>query len=496
MNILFASSEMAPFARTGGLGDVSGSLPGALASLGHRVTVVMPFYRQVKDGSFNIRKLKMTLKVPFRDKVLRTSVFHTALHADVPVYFIRQDEYFGRSNLYGTPKGDYRDNAERFMFFCRAVLHLTKSIAFQPDIIHCHDWQTALLPVYLKSVYTDDPFFRQTRTLFTIHNLAYQGVFSRDVLKAGGLPESLFSMAALEFYGKVNLMKGGILFSDLVTTVSKKYAREILTPEYGYGLDGVLRTRKKDVFGVLNGVDYRTWNPETDPHIAANYSSDDLSGKKECKEDLLADFKIGTGTDIPIIGIVSRLAAQKGFDILDEALEDILDTGSILILLGAGDAGFERRFAELGKKHEAVGIKIGFDDVLAHKIEAGSDMFLMPSRYEPCGMNQMYSLRYGTIPIVRATGGLDDTIRAYDPRKGAGNGFKFRGYSARDLLKAVRKAVSVFRKHTLWSGLMINAMKEDFSWAHSASEYVDLYHRIRIKKTVGIHRGRSHVRHS
>jgi len=483
LNVLFASSEVAPYAKTGGLADVSEALPRALAALGLSLIVVTPFYRQVGEGGFDLQEVKTSLKVPVGERELPTAVFRTRPFSGVPVYFIRRDEYFDRGELYGTPEGDYFDNAERFIFFCRAVLLLAKKIGFQPGIIHCNDWQTALLPVYLQKTFKDDPFYRQTRTLFTIHNLAYQGIFARGALTAGGLPESLFSMDALEFYGKLNFMKGGILFSDAVTTVSEKYAREILTPEFGYGLDGVLRNRKGDIFGVENGVDYRIWNPETDPFIAARYSAGDLSGKKRCKEDLLAAFGIEAAGETPVIGMVSRLAGQKGMDILDEAFHELLATGAVVIILGAGDSVYEKRFAELGKRHRSAGVKIGFDDVLAHKIEAGSDMFLMPSRYEPCGMNQLYSLRYGTIPIVRATGGLDDSIREFEPDTGEGTGFKFVDYSARALLKAVSKAVFVYRSRLHWSRLMANAMKEDFSWNAAASRYSYLYERIRISET-------------
>ncbi len=476
LKILFASSEITPFAKTGGLADVSGSLPPALASLGHQVIVVTPLYRSTKGGKSGLERHEKILSVPFKGQPLAARVFLSNLGSEVPVYFIQRDEFFDRSGLYGTPDGDYIDNPERFIFFSRSILEMSKLIGYLPDIIHCHDWQTSLVPVYLKSIYKNDSNFKKIRSVFTIHNLAYQGVFPKETMPVSGLPQDLYSVKGLEYYGKMNFMKGGILFSDKITTVSERYSKQIQTPEYGYGLDGVLRDRTEDIVGILNGVDYTAWNPETDSHIAANFDVKDLSGKQKCKEELIKIFDL-QGTDkSPVIGLISRLADQKGFDILAEAMEDLLKLDICLIILGTGDAKYERQYGALGKKYPGrLGVKIAFDNALAHKIEAGSDMFLMPSKYEPCGLNQMYSLKYGTIPIVRATGGLDDTIKEFNPERGNGNGFKFGAYSSVELIKAVKRARYLYRNKRLWTKLMENAMKEDFSWKKSAWKYEQVY---------------------
>lgn len=478
IKILFASSEVNPFAKTGGLADVSSSLPAAFVSQGYEVVVVMPMYRSVMERAFKLKQVEKVLEIPFRGRLLKTKIFHSEIESNLLIYFIKKDEFYDRSMLYGTAEGDYFDNADRFIFFSRAVLNLGKLIEFQPDIIHCNEWQTALVPVYLKSSYKDDPFFRSTRTVFTIHNLAYQGIFPREYMTVSGLTPELFSLKGLEYYGQMNFMKGGILFSDIVTTVSAKYAEEIKTPEYGYGLDGVLRDKSDDLYGVLNGVDYTEWSPENDPHIAANYSAKSLSGKKACKEDLMDVVKLKGRIDTPLIGMTTRLAQQKGCDILAEAADELMKLDLFLVLLGQGDERYEKIIAELGKKYKGrFGVKIGFDNVLAHKIEAGSDMFLMPSRYEPCGLNQMYSLKYGTVPIVRATGGLDDTIEEFDPKTEKGNGFKFAEYSSEALIEEVKKALSVYKNKKLWARLVKKAMKEDFSWEKSALKYGELYKR-------------------
>jgi len=482
LNVFFATSETTPYAKTGGLADVSGALPPAVAALGAEVKLVMPLYRSVMDGDFGLKLLDEHLNVLHRGRVLSSRVYMLERGPRLNVYFIRRDEFFDRKMLYGTPEGDYFDNADRFIFFSRAVFQLGKLLAVKPDIIHCNDWQTGLIPVYLKNVFQDDPFFRKTRTLLTIHNLAYQGVFPGEYMEISGLPASLFSMQGLEYYGKMNFVKGGILFSDLINTVSEKYSLEIRTPEFGQDLDGVLRGRSADIFGVLNGVDYEQWNPSTDPFLAANYGPGDLAGKKKCKEDLLRVYGLDENREIPVIGVISRLAGQKGFDILAEAMEEILRLNLYLVILGTGDAKYEKQFAEIGRKHrDRVGVRIDFDNALAHKIEAGSDMFLMPSRYEPCGLNQMYSLKYGTIPVVRATGGLDDTILEFDPETGEGNGFKFEEYSSGELVKAVKRARWMYEDKDHWQKIVSNAMSEDFSWGRSAKKYMDLYRKALTK---------------
>jgi starch synthase len=476
LKILFASSEVAPFAKTGGLADVSASLPSALADSGHQVIIVMPLYRTIKQGDFDLVPFENPLEVSFNGEIIEEKIFFAQRVRNPTVYFIQQDKFFDREALYGTPEGDYPDNAERFIFFSRGILQAAKSINFQPDIIHCNDWQTGLVPVYLRSLYKTDPFLQNMRVIFTIHNLAYQGIFPKEYMRTSELPSEVFSMDGIEYYNKMNFMKAGIVFADFITTVSEKYAHEIRTSEFGYGLEGVLENRQSNLFGVLNGVDYSQWSPESDPHIAANYHLMDLSGKQECKKDLMNIFQLSGSKDWPVIGMISRLADQKGFDILAEALNELLKRNLFLVILGKGDEKYERQFGKIAEEYKGrVGVKIAFDNALAHKIEAGSDMFLMPSRYEPCGLNQMYSLKYGTIPVVRATGGLDDTIREFDPKTGEGNGFKFEDYSSQALIAAVEKAISVFNTKDAWRRLMDNAMKEDFSWTKSANKYEEIY---------------------
>jgi starch synthase len=471
LKIIFVSSEMVPFAKTGGLADVSGTLPKAIKSLGHEIVGVIPFYKNISGEDTGIR-----MDIPFPDKNEYCSVAKGSLNGLVPIYFIRKDEYFLRDYLYSTSTGDYPDNMERFRLFSRAVIEMLKYIDFKPDIIHCNEWQTALIPVYLKTIYKNDPFLSNTTTIFTIHNLAYQGIFDKEKFYLTGLPEELFNINGLEFWGKINLLKGGILFSDLINTVSPKYCKELQTEEYGYGLDGVLRNRNKDLYGILNGVDYEEWNPETDRFIISNYSIKNLSGKRKCKEDLINEFKLIKDLDLPLIGMISRLADQKGFDILVPIIDRIIDLGALFVLLGTGEKRYHDLFKEIGKRYKGrVAIKIAFDNRLAHKIEAGSDMFLMPSKYEPCGLNQIYSMKYGTIPIVRGTGGLDDTVINFDPSSLEGNGFKFYEYSSDAFLKKIEEGIKLYRNKDLWLKIIKNAMNADFSWERSAREYINLY---------------------
>ena len=476
LKILFTSSEVTPFAKTGGLADVSAALPNSLKKLGHEVIVVMPMYRSVMEGGFELTEMRDSVELVWEGRKIRSKVFYTDSGSNLRVYFIRRDEFFDRSMLYGTSEGDYFDNAERFIFFTQAVILLAKMIKFKPHIIHLNDWQTSLVSVYLKTIYKNDDFFKTTATVFTIHNLAYQGIFPSEYMLLSGLPSELFSIEGLEYYGKMNFMKGGILFSDVITTVSEKYSHEIQTAEFGYGLEGVLRKRRNFLFGVLNGADYKEWNPENDPYLVANYGLHDLSGKIKCKKDLIKIFNLNPEEDAPIIGMVSRLADQKGLDLLVSGVEKVLRLGVSLVILGKGDERYEKKLSDLEKKYgSSFGVKIAFDNQLAHKIEAGADFFLMPSRYEPCGLNQMYSMKYGTIPIGRATGGLDDTIREFNPETGEGNGFKFVDYSVEALIEAVKRALKVYQDKNLWLKLMRNAMKEDFSWEKSAKKYENIY---------------------
>lgn len=473
LNVVMASPEVVPFAKTGGLADVTGSLPHALKRLGCNVALFMPLYREIVEKGVPLEPTGVEITVPLGRRTLTAKVCRGEADG-IPVYFIKRDEFFDRAFLYGTPEGDYFDNLERFTFFSRAVLEALKvdKLGVKADVIHCHDWQTGLIPAYIRDTYKNA--FPDVRTVFTIHNIAYQGLFPYYLFSCTGLTADVFSMDGMEFWGKMNLLKAGIVFSDLVTTVSEGYSKEIQTAEYGYGLEGVLKSRRKDLHGVLNGVDYTQWDPETDEFIPYNFTAQDLEGKKGCKKGVIKEFSLKIKPDEPLVGIISRLADQKGFDILAGAMEDILKLKIGVVVLGTGEKKYHILFEELARRHpDRLGVKITFDNALAHRIEAGCDMFLMPSKYEPCGLNQIYSLRYGTIPVVRATGGLDDTIRDY--KSGVGNGFKFREYSKRALVEKLKEAAGVYKDKKAWEDLQKKAMQEDYSWERSARRYIELY---------------------
>ena len=482
MRIAFAASEGVPFSKTGGLADVVGALPRALAVAGHEVSVYLPLYRQTRLSEARIAVRSVT--IPFDDHYRFCSVVEGGEIAGVRHYFIDYPPFFDREGLYGSSSGDFADNAERFALFSRAVLEASKILGV-PQIFHCHDWQSALVPILLRTQYTEDPAFRDAATVFTIHNAGYQGLFSPDTLPLLTLPWDLFTMSKMEFFGNVNFLKGALAYADFVTTVSRKYSQEIQTTEYGFGLEGVLRDRAATVAGILNGVDYDVWSPETDKFIAASFSDPDLSGKTRCKQDLLDAFGISQpDLRLPVFGIVSRFVAQKGFDLMSQIMDRLAREEMIVVALGSGDRSFEEMFLRLHKQFpNKIAVKIAYDNPLAHKIEAGSDMFLMPSRYEPCGMNQIYSLKYGTVPIVRATGGLDDTIEPWDPRTGKGTGFKFWEYSGESLLLTIKQALHAFRDQGTWQQLMRNGMAKDFSWKASAKEYVRVYEKARQLRT-------------
>jgi starch synthase len=398
----------------------------------------------------------------------------------VRYFFVDYPPYFDRDGLYVDGGADYPDNAQRFALFARAALELVKRTGV-PELIHCHDWQSALVPVLLKSQHAKDPALARVPVVFTVHNLGYQGLFPRETVPALGLPWSLFTMEALEFYGQVNFLKGGLVFADFVTTVSRKYAQEIQTEEYGHGLDGVIRRRAATVTGIVNGVDYSEWSPETDKFLVAHYSVDKLDGKRACKKDLLEQFHL-PAADLkkPLVGIVSRFATQKGFDLIAEVADELMENDLKVVALGTGEPEFETLFRELAERFpKKFAVRIAYDNALAHKIEGGSDIFLMPSRYEPCGLNQIYSLKYGTVPVVRATGGLDDTIEPFDLRTGRGTGFKFAEYAGEALLDCLEQALHVYERNPeAWRRLMENGMRKDFSWNASAAEYEQLYQRV------------------
>jgi starch synthase len=471
MKILFVSPEGLPFSKTGGLADVVEALPKALVEMGHEVAVVLPRYRNTKVAGV----LVPSLTVPNGTAWRFAAVADGGVVHGVRYFFVDDPEYFDRDQLYGERGQDYPDNAQRYAAFSRAAIEIAKQV-WPAEVIHCHDWQSALVPVILRVQYANDAAMQAVPVVLTVHNMGYHGLFPREVLEAVGLPDTLFSIDGLEFYGRVNYLKGGLVFADYLTTVSRKYAKEIQTPEYGHGLDGVNRIRADRFVGILNGVDYAAWSPENDKFIAAKYSATDLSGKQACKKDLLAEFKMpAKAAERPVIGIVSRFADQKGFDLIAAVADDLMKENLAIVALGTGDPKYEKLFAALAKKFpDKVGVRIGYDNALAHKIEAGADMFLMPSRYEPCGLNQIYSLRYGTVPVVRATGGLDDTIEDFNPKTGKGTGFKFEAYDGRALVECIRRALKAYGTPA-WHVVQANGMAQDFSWKASAGEYVKLY---------------------
>lgn len=479
MKVLFVVSEAVPFAKTGGLADVAGALPAALRGLGVEVRVLMPAYDVVKQGERPLSLVAENLEGRLGYQPLTFDLL-TASHHEVPFYFVVRDEFFERRQLYGTPKGDYFDNLERFSFFCSTVLSVCRALDFAPEVIHCHDWQAALTPVYLRHRWREAPEVGGSKTLLTIHNLAYQGLFPKEKFPLLGLDWSLFSIEGLEFYDQINLLKGGLVFADAISTVSRGYSKEIQTEEYGYGLEGLLRHRSSRLFGIVNGVDYSDWNPETDPLIPANYGPQDLKGKSKNKEALMAAFNLDPKfKESPLLGIISRLADQKGFDLVAAVLPALMQQGALMVILGTGDEKYHEWLRQEAPKYPGqLGVKIAFDNKLAHLIEAGADMFLMPSRYEPCGLNQLYSLKYGTVPVVRATGGLADTVAPVDPTTGSGTGFLFKEYSTPAFLKALNQALEAFRDKKLWQKIMLNGMGEDWSWATSAKAYLALYERL------------------
>lgn len=478
MRVLFVASEAVPFAKTGGLADVIGALPRALIDLGLEVRVLMPAYGQVKQGKIPLKVAAEDLQGHLGWQPLAFNLL-TPAEGDHPFCFVERDEFFERSQLYGTPKGDYFDNLERFAFFCSTVPAVCQAMGFKPEVIHCHDWQAALVPVYLRHRWGATPL-AGAKTLLTIHNLAYQGLFPKEKFPLLGLDWSLFCIDGLEFYDQINLLKGGIVFADAISTVSRGYSKEIQTPEFGYGLEGVLASRAEALFGIVNGVDYRDWNPATDPLIPHHYSPEDLGGKIKNKMALMAAYNLDLRlANQPLMGIISRLADQKGFDLVAQVLPELMARDLPVVILGTGDEKYHRWLAEVAPKYPGkLGVKIAFDNALAHLIEAGADIFLMPSRYEPCGLNQLYSLKYGTVPVVRATGGLADTVAPVDVKTGTGTGFLFREYSAEAFIRAINEAVAAYRDRELWQKIMLNGMTQDWSWNASAREYLTLYERL------------------
>jgi starch synthase len=479
MRILFIASEALPFVKTGGLADVLEALPRALVKLGHEVAVFIPRYRGTVPASVVIPSMTISQGTRLRFPAIASG----SVQRGVRYFFLDDPAYFDREGLYGSREQEYPDNAERFTEFCRAAIELAKQV-WTPDLIHCHDWQTALVPLLLRSSYGDDPVVKDIPVIFTIHNIGYHGIFPRASLDRAGLPPEVFFPGGLEFFGNVNFLKGGLIYSDYLTTVSRKYAQEIQTPEYGFGLEGVIRSRAGRLVGILNGVDYSAWSPDKDNLIPAKFSAKNLAGKRICKNTLIERFKLASDhPNRPVIGIVSRFADQKGFDLIAAIARELMQEDLSLAVLGTGDRRYEEMFHALAADFPGrVGLTVAYDNQQAHLIEAGADMFLMPSRYEPCGLNQIYSLRYGTVPIVRATGGLDDTIESFDLENGTGTGFKFTEYSGQALLDTIRQALHLYADDRIWKRIQLNGMAKDFSWNISAAEYAKLYEAARAAR--------------
>ena len=477
MKVLIASPEIFPFVKTGGLADVTGALPKALKKLGAEVRVILPKHKGIDETKFPMEYKNLKVTCQISQSVVEAEIVESA-YDGVKVYLVEKDEYYYRDYLYSTPDGDYLDNAERFIFFAKSILEAIKVTGFVPDVLHCNDWETALAPVFLKTIYKDDPVLKKIPTVFTIHNLGYQGIFWHHDMHLLNIGWEYFTPDYLEFFGNINFLKGGIIFSDIISTVSKKYSEEIQTPEFGYGLDGILSMRKKDLFGIINGIDYQDWNPEKDEFLPARYSADAMKNKAVCKKALQEAFGLPEDPSIPLIATISRLADQKGFDLISSGLEEMLALGTQYVILGTGERKYHEVFTELAKEFpNSFSVKIAYDNRLAHLIEAGADMFLMPSRYEPCGLNQLYSLKYGTIPVVRGVGGLEDTIIDYNLEPDKGTGFKFYEYTEEAMFDALERALKVYRNGAAWQSLTKRCMTADFSWERSAKEYLELYER-------------------
>ncbi len=483
MKIAFASSEVVPFAKTGGLADVAGALPKELAKLGNEVKVFMPKYYTINEYEYGHQydSLIGELKVSTGGYEHSVHVFYGKLPgSDVDIYFVHYPNFFHRDKIYTE---DW-DEDERFILFSKTVIQIMQKLGWAPDIMHVNDWQTALIPVFLKENYAWDKLFQKTKTVLTIHNIGYQGRFSIESYKRAELPSHLYeNNGILVHEGDSNFLKAGILYADVINTVSATYAKELLTPEMGAGMHQYLLQRKNDFYGILNGVDYNIWNPEIDEHIPYHYSLKNLSGKEKNKKYLLKKFNISFNPSVPTIGIISRLVKQKGFDIISEILESILNLNIQLIVLGSGEKQYEEMFKSVAKIYpDKVGVNIGYNENLAHLIEAGADIFLMPSHYEPCGLNQIYSLKYGTVPVVRKTGGLADTVQDWNEfnayGQDIGNGFSFYEYSGKALLQSINRAINDFYNKPVWKKIQYNGMIKDYSWEHSAKEYVNLYNKI------------------
>ena len=486
LNLLMVSSEAVPYAKTGGLADVVGALALELAKLGHDIILLLPRYQCLNESGTSFHSI-CRLHVSTSQGLFETPIEEAIIPIGedgrrLRVWTIRNEGYFNRRGLYQDHGIDYPDNLDRFSFFCRVtvevIAYLKTVRRWNTHVLHLHDWQTALCAVYFKTVDRDRPEVQGVRTVLTLHNVGYQGLFPGEQFRKTSLPSSLFTPAGLEYYGLVNLLKGGMVFADYLTTVSPTYAREILTPEFGFGLEGVLRKRAGRVLGILNGIDIDRWNPETDSYLPAPYSVIDRSGKLKCKQALQREFQLPE-TSVPLLGIIARLTSQKGLDLLAAIIPQLMEMNLQLVILGTGEPELEARFRMLQAGYpDRVGLRIGFDEGLAHRIEGGADMFVMPSRYEPCGLSQLYSLRYGTVPIVRKTGGLADTVQPLAPKAreaGQATGFHIEADTADALLAVLRRAIALYHDRSLWDQLVRSGMGTDVSWARSANIYDQLF---------------------
>jgi starch synthase len=475
-SVLIIGSEALPFAKTGGLADVLGALPPALARLGWRVTLALPRYRDIDDGTL-VERFSMTIG----GSVFDGGFYEASLANGVHALLIDSPEMYGREALYGVGNTDYPDNARRFALLARATLEFVGRRGAGPAVVHAHDWQAGLAPVYLKTLYASHPILGESPSVLTIHNLAYQGLFEPDWLPRLDLPWSLYATDQMEYWGRISFLKGGINNAEIITTVSPRYAQEIQTPALGFGFDGILRARSADLVGILNGIDVDEWDPSRDPVLPQPYTSDDLSGKAAAKRELLSRMRLPADHRAmarPLVGMVSRMVDQKGFDLIAAVVEDLLALDAAWVVLGTGETRYEDLWRLLAQRYPArVAAHLGFDEALAHLIEAGADTFLMPSRFEPCGLNQMYSLRYGTVPIVREVGGLADTVRDYSRDDPTSTGFVFREYTGAALLECVKRALALFANPPRWRTLQLAGMRQDHSWDRSAREYVKIYDR-------------------
>jgi starch synthase len=476
MHILMAASEVSPFARAGNLGEVIYGLSSSLAQAGHKVSVVLPFYRQVKKQERLLTATGIRLSIPMGMNTLETEIYRVVLKPDLDFYFIAQNSLYDRDGLYGTCYGDFQDNAERFIFFSRAIMEMVEVLEVDFDVCHCHDWQTGLVPVYGRTLYRDRPRWQHLPVVYSVHNVGFQGIFNSYDFTLTGLDWGLFSPQALEFHSKINFMKGGLVFADVLSTVSARYREEILTPEYGFGLEGVFNERAAELFGIPEGVDYSRWNTRNNPFLAASYDRANLKGKQACKSRLMAHFGLDLPLERPLIGMSSLLLERKGIDLVEAILDDLLRLDVGFVLKGRGNERHEHRVQEIQKRHaDRMGLFLGNSDELIHQIIAGSDIFLMPSHYEPGGLRQLYCLRYGTVPVVRAIGGLDETIREYKPETGEGNGFKFSDYTPEAFMSAVNRALTLFHDKPSWKNLILANMTLDFSWERFLPQYLELY---------------------